>query len=77
MVDNHLQHGNELGIDPRRIVLRRVIDLNDRALRDIIIGLGGVKHGVPRRDGFNITPASRSHGHPLPGAGLSATWANG
>jgi formate--tetrahydrofolate ligase len=58
MVDNHLQHGNELGLDPRRIVLRRVIDLNDRALRDIIIGLGGVKNGVPRRDGFNITPAS-------------------
>jgi len=58
MVDNHLQHGNELGIDPRQIVLRRVIDLNDRALRDIIIGLGGVRHGVPRRDGFNITPAS-------------------
>ena len=58
MVDNHLQHGNELGIDPRQIVVRRVIDLNDRALRDIIIGLGGVKHGVPRRDGFNITPAS-------------------
>jgi len=58
MLDNHLQHGNELGIDPRQIVLRRVIDLNDRALRDIIIGLGGVKHGVPRRDGFNITPAS-------------------
>jgi formate--tetrahydrofolate ligase len=58
MLDNHLQHGNVLGIDPRQIVLRRVIDLNDRALRDIIIGLGGVKHGVPRRDGFNITPAS-------------------
>jgi formate--tetrahydrofolate ligase len=58
MVDNHLQHGNELGIDPRRIVLRRVIDINDRALRDIIVGLGGVKNGVPRRDGFNITPAS-------------------
>jgi formate--tetrahydrofolate ligase len=58
MVDNHLQHGNDLGIDPRRIVLRRVIDINDRALRDIIIGLGGVKNGVPRRDGFNITPAS-------------------
>ena len=58
MVDNHLQHGNELGLDPRRIVLRRVIDLNDRSLRDIFIGLGGVKHGVPRRDGFNITPAS-------------------
>ena len=58
MVDNHLQHGNELGIDPRRIVLRRVIDLNDRALREIFIGLGGVKHGIPRQDGFNITPAS-------------------
>ena len=58
MVDNHLQHGNELGLDPRRIVLRRVIDLNDRSLRDIFIGLGGVMHGVPRRDGFNITPAS-------------------
>ena len=58
MVDNHLQHGNELGIDPRRIVLRRVIDLNERSLRDIIVGLGGPKHGVPRRDGFNITPAS-------------------
>ena len=58
MVDNHLQHGNELGIDSRRIVLRRVIDLNERSLRDIIIGLGGPKHGVPRRDGFNITPAS-------------------
>jgi formate--tetrahydrofolate ligase len=58
MVDNHLQHGNDLGLDPRRIVLRRVIDLNDRSLRDIVIGLGGVKHGVPRRDGFNITPAS-------------------
>jgi formate--tetrahydrofolate ligase len=58
MVDNHLQHGNELGIDPRRILLRRVIDLNERSLRDIIVGLGGPKHGVPRRDGFNITPAS-------------------
>jgi len=58
MVDNHLQHGNELGIDPRRIVLRRVIDLNDRALREIFIGLGGVKHGIPRQDGFSITPAS-------------------
>jgi formate--tetrahydrofolate ligase len=58
MVDNHLQHGNELRIDPRRIVLRRVIDLNDRALREIFVGLGGVKHGVPRQDGFSITPAS-------------------
>ena len=58
MVDNHLQHGNELGIDPRRIVLRRVMDLNDRALREIFVGLGGTKNGVPRKDGFNITPAS-------------------
>jgi formate--tetrahydrofolate ligase len=58
MLDNHLQHGNKLGIDPRRIVWRRVMDLNDRALREIFIGLGGVLHGVPRRDGFNITPAS-------------------
>jgi formate--tetrahydrofolate ligase len=58
MVDNHLQHGNELNIDPRRIIWRRVIDLNDRALRQIFIGLGGVSNGVPRQDGFNITPAS-------------------
>jgi formate--tetrahydrofolate ligase len=58
MVDNHLQHGNELGIDSRRVVLRRVIDLNDRALREIVVGLGGVKNGIPRKDGFNITPAS-------------------
>lgn len=58
MTDNHLQHGNELGIDPRRIVLRRVVDLNERSLRDIVIGLGGPNNGVPRRDGFNITPAS-------------------
>jgi formate--tetrahydrofolate ligase len=58
LIDNHLQHGNELGIDPRRIVWRRVLDLNDRALRDIFIGLGGVSNGVPRQDGFNITPAS-------------------
>jgi formate--tetrahydrofolate ligase len=58
MVDNHIHHGNGLEIDPRRIVLRRVMDLNDRALREIFVGLGGVKNGVPRKDGFNITPAS-------------------
>jgi formate--tetrahydrofolate ligase len=58
LIDNHLQHGNELGIDPRRVTWRRVIDLNDRALREIFIGLGGVTHGIPRKDGFNITPAS-------------------
>ena len=58
LVDNHLQHGNQLGIDPRRITWRRVIDLNDRSLREIFVGLGGVTHGIPRKDGFNITPAS-------------------
>lgn len=58
MIDNHLQHGNDLEIDPRQIIWKRVIDLNDRALREILIGLGGVKHGIPRTDGFNITPAS-------------------
>jgi formate--tetrahydrofolate ligase len=58
MIDNHLQHGNELNIDPRRITWKRVIDLNDRALRQIFIGMGGVANGVPRQDGFNITPAS-------------------
>ena len=58
MVDNHLQHGNSLSIDPRRITWKRVIDLNDRSLREIFVGLGGVKHGIPRKDGFDITPAS-------------------
>jgi len=58
MVDNHIHHGNIIGIDPRRITWRRVIDLNDRALRKIFIGLGGVTYGIPREDGFNITPAS-------------------
>lgn len=58
LVDNHIHHGNELGIDPRRVTLKRVMDLNDRALREIFIGLGGVKNGVPRKDGFDITPAS-------------------
>jgi formate--tetrahydrofolate ligase len=58
LLDNHLQHGNDLAIDPRRIVLRRVLDLNDRALREIFVGLGGVRNGIPRRDGFDITPAS-------------------
>ncbi|MCH2597456.1 MAG: formate--tetrahydrofolate ligase, partial [Pirellulales bacterium] len=58
LVDNHMQHGNQLHIDPRRISWRRVIDLNDRSLREIFVGLGGVTHGIPRKDGFNITPAS-------------------
>ena len=58
MLDNHIQQGNELNIDPRRVVFRRVMDLNERALRNIIIGLGGKAHGVPRESGFDITVAS-------------------
>lgn len=58
MLDNHMQWGNELDIDPRRITWRRVVDMNDRALRNITIGLGGPTHGVPREDGFDITVAS-------------------
>lgn len=58
LLDNHLQWGNELNIDPRRVVWRRVVDMNDRALRNITVGLGGVTHGVPRETGFDITVAS-------------------
>lgn len=58
MLDNHLQQGNELGIDPRRILIKRCIDMNDRALRNIVVGLGGQINGVPREDGFVITVAS-------------------
>lgn len=58
MLDNHLQWGNALNIDPRKIGWRRVVDMNDRALRNITIGLGGAAHGVPREDGFDITVAS-------------------
>lgn len=58
LVDNHLQQGNTLGIDPRSITWPRTVDMNDRALRDIVIGLGGKNQGVPREDRFVITPAS-------------------
>ncbi|MDP4170723.1 MAG: formate--tetrahydrofolate ligase [Bacillota bacterium] len=58
LLDNHMQQGNELGIDQRRIVWKRAVDLNDRALRKVIIGLGGPLQGVPREDGFDITVAS-------------------
>ncbi len=58
MIDNHIHQGNALGIDPRRIEVRRVVDMNDRALRDIVIGLGGKANGIPREDGFMITVAS-------------------
>ncbi len=58
VLDNHLHHGNALGIDPRTITWKRVVDLNDRALRDVVVGLGGVTNGVPREDGFDIVVAS-------------------
>lgn len=57
-IDNHLQQGNALNIDPRQIVWKRCMDMNDRALRNVIVGLGGKMNGVPREDGFNITVAS-------------------
>jgi len=58
MIDNHIYWGNELGIDPRRVAWRRVMDMNDRALRSIVNSLGGVANGFPRQDGFDITVAS-------------------
>jgi len=58
LLDNHVHHGNRLGVDPRRVFWRRVLDVNDRALRHVVIGLGGVLQGVPRETGFDITPAS-------------------
>lgn len=58
LLDNHLQQGNALGIDPRRITFKRVMDMNDRALRNIVIGLGGPAQGMPRETGFDITAAS-------------------
>jgi len=58
MLDNHIHHGNELGIDVRRIQWRRVVDMNDRALRDIVASLGGPANGYPRQDGFDIVVAS-------------------
>ncbi|MGT2808027.1 formate--tetrahydrofolate ligase [Streptococcus iniae] len=58
LIDNHLQQGNELSIDQRRIIWKRVLDLNDRALRSVIVGLGSPMNGIPREDGFDITVAS-------------------
>ena len=58
VLDNHIHHGNELKIDVRRVVWKRVLDLNDRALRNVIVGLGGKSNGVPRESGFDITVAS-------------------
>ncbi len=58
ILDNHIHQGNLLGIDPRRIIWKRVLDMNDRALRNVVIGLGGAVNGVPREDHFDITVAS-------------------
>ena len=58
LIDNYLMRGNELGLDPRRVIWKRVEDVNDRALRDVVTGLGGIMQGVPRQTGFDITPAS-------------------
>ena len=58
LVDNHLQQGNALSLDPRRILFKRCLDMNDRALRNVTIGLGGKLNGIPREDGFQITVAS-------------------
>jgi formate--tetrahydrofolate ligase len=58
LIDNHVHHGNALGIDVRTVTWKRVVDLNDRALRDLVVGLGGVANGYPREDGFDIVVAS-------------------
>ncbi|KRM90789.1 formate--tetrahydrofolate ligase [Liquorilactobacillus cacaonum DSM 21116] len=58
LIDNHIYQGNTLGIDQRRIIWKRVLDINDRALRHVVIGLGGISQGIPREDGFDITVAS-------------------
>ena len=58
MLDNHMHQGNALGIDQRRILIKRCMDMNDRALRNIVVGLGGKINGIPREDGFIITVAS-------------------
>src|SRR5699024_4777736 len=57
-IDNHIHQGNKLNLDPRRVSWKRVIDMNDRALRQVVVGLGGPSRGVPREDGFDITVAS-------------------
>lgn len=58
LIDNHLHHGNSLGIDPRQVLWKRALDMNDWSLRNIVVGLGGKAHGVAREDGFQITVAS-------------------
>ena len=66
MIDNHIYWGNELGIDTRRVAWRRVMDMNDRALREIVCSLGGVANGYPARGRLRHHGGLRDHGHPLP-----------
>ena len=61
MIDNHIYWGNKENIDLRRVVWRRVVDLNDRALRDVVTSLGGVSNGIPKQTGFDITAVSYTH----------------
>lgn len=58
LIDNHIYQGNKLNLDPRRVIWKRVLDINDRALRHVVVGLGGLTQGIPREDGFDITVAS-------------------
>ena len=82
MLDNHIQQGNQLGIDPRQITWKRAVDMNDRQLRFVVDGLGGKANGTPREDGFDITVASEIMavlvplaGHPRPqGSAWAASW---
>ena len=83
VLDNHLYQGNASGLDPYRVTWRRVLDVNDRALRNVVTGLGGRMDGVPRESGFDISSASRGHGDPRavdlaartcgPGSGASSS----
>ncbi len=71
LIDNHIHHGNALGFDVRRIAWRRVVDMNDRALRDIVVALGGPGNGYPRQDGFDIVVASEVMAIFCPATGIS------
>ncbi len=69
LLDNHIQQGNALGIDPRQILWKRCLDMNDRVLRNIVVGLGAKADGFVREDHFVITVCLRDHGDPLSGDG--------
>ena len=73
MIDNHIHWGNALGIDPRRVTWRRVLDMNDRALRDVVVGLGGARERLPARDRLRHHRRLRGHGDPLPRRATSPT----